>query len=282
MNLNKITWVASFPKSGNTWVRMLISAYYSGGVVNINKPAFTGVDDMQLYFYNCVSPIDTNRLEEAQKVLLRPAALMHLCALIDDRNPLFVKTHCANCQIYGNNVIPQPITKKAIYIVRDPRDIAISLADHMGESLDMAIAMMNEDRYALNDESGMFQQVSSWSFNVKSWTSETSFPVHVMRYEDMISDPHAVFTDLIKFLDLPLDETLLNKSIEATSFNSLKSQEDEFGFREKSNKQKRFFTNGRAGVWKDILTDEQARRIEHDHKEIMKKFNYTKGKTKNE
>lgn len=268
----KIWWLASYPKSGNTWLRMFLSAYRHGGVVDINQPSGLLVDDIQPYFTHVCSPKPVQDLNDGERMLLRPAALLHLVSVQKEGRPLFVKTHFANCRIAGVDAIPATLTHGAVYLVRDPRDVAVSFAEHKSAQIDEVIEGMGRDNNMLRREP-LYQVLSTWSAHVKSWTRARGMDVLVVRYEDMVAAPRQAFAGILSFLRHEVDDTLLDKAVEATEFACLQQQETASGFREKAGGES-FFTRGRPGGWRDALTDAQAARIETDHGAIMREFGY--------
>jgi aryl sulfotransferase len=268
---NHISWLASFPKSGNTGLRMTLAAYQTDGPVDINLPITTGTDDCNPYFYHAVCPADMRSLTDDEKSLLRPAALLHVCSLVPE-GPLFLKTHHANVLADGIELIPSVLTKGAVYLVRDPRDVAVSLAEHLNKPIDQTIELMNSLDFAIGRD-GIVQTISSWSLNVKSWL-HAKFPHFVVKYEDLFTHPHENFAKIIKFLGIPLDGERLIRAVQNSSFAVLQEQEQKRGFREVSHPEQIFFRRGKAGGWKGVLSAAQADRIVAHHGEVMRELNY--------
>lgn len=270
----KIWWLASYPKSGNTWLRMFLSAYRHGGMVNINTPYDLLTDDIQPYYHHVTSPCPVAELSDSERMLLRPAALLHLVHNHKCQRPLFVKTHFANCILGNMNAIPAMLTHGAVYLVRDPRDVAVSFAEHRHKDIDEVIEGMARHDFTLRRDT-LGQVTSSWSGNVQSWLATRGFPVLIVEYEKLVADPKPGFRAILKFLMHEVDEDLLDRSIEATSFTNLQNQEEAYGFREKTGD--RFFTRGKPGGWRDVLTPTQAARIESAHAEMMTRMGYLGG-----
>ncbi len=267
-----IWWLASYPKSGNTWLRMFLSAYRNGGRVDINNPSGLLVDDISTYFHQIVSPVPLADLKDEQQILLRPAALLHLTKVSRRSEPLFVKTHFANCAIGGICTIPPVLTYGAVYIVRDPRDVVVSFAEHRACDIDGLIEAMARRDHMIRAKP-LYQHLASWSEHVKSWAIKTRFPTLVVHYEDLLKEPIIAFRKILEFTRHEVDEELLVKSVGASSFDALRAQEDARGFREKA-KGERFFNKGKAGGWRDVLTPEQAEMIVYEQREMMQEFGY--------
>lgn len=267
-----IVWIAAYPKSGSTWMRLFLHAYLGDGTVDLN--GYKGFGDMNRHFYKSVAPGPIEKLSDMDTFFLRTAALYHISCMPHDQ---IVKTHCCFGRCLGVDLIPRELTKGAIVIVRDPRDIAISYAHHSGSSIDAIINTMGQIG-AFIGRDGIYQYTSSWSVNVKSWFAgprgPRSFPVLVVKFEDMLARPFETFRHIAVAIQPEVSEGKLEQSIFSTRFENLALQEEEEGFREKPDELERFFREGKAGGWKDILTPEQARRIETDHGEVMKQFGY--------
>jgi len=194
------------------------------------------------------------------------------------RNPNLsqcVKTHQALVVDRGHITINFAVTSGAIYIVRNPLDVAISYAHHLGQSIDFAIDFMNlKNAEALGNAKHVYEVYGSWSQHVLSWTRKPHPAIYVMRYEDMLAEPQKTFGALARhLLFTPTDEQLAD-AIDRSSFERLREQEEKEGFRERSEKAERFFRDGRAGQWKEVLTSAQIQRIVEAHKEQMERFGY--------
>lgn len=186
-----------------------------------------------------------------------------------------VKTHNQNNMAFGVELIPIHYTKGAVYIIRDPRDMIISYASHLGVTLDHAIQGMNsKDNATTGDEKNVHQFLGRWSDHVNSWTRTKKFAVTVVRYEDMLQKPEKAFSTVIRRVGMPVDKARLAKAIDFSSFDKLRSQEEETGFVENSEKQEKFFRKGTSGQWRDELTPEQIAQIEADHGRVMRKYDY--------
>jgi hypothetical protein len=188
---------------------------------------------------------------------------------------VFVKTHNGLVMDHGRSIINFAVTSGAIYIVRNPLDVAISLSHHLGKNIDEAIAAMAtwDATTPVNDER-VYEIWGSWSQNVESWTRKPHHAIYVMRYEDMLSDSQKIFGGLARHLLLDATPSQIDLAIERSSFAKLRDQEEKTGFGEKSDKAARFFREGRSGQWKENLTPTQVDRIVKDHREQMARFGY--------
>lgn len=251
---------------------MFLSAYRNGGTVDINAPLGLTIDDLQPYFMHVVSPAPVDHLSDERLWMLRPAALTHLLHVQPKDRPVFVKTHFSNSALSGIEAIPAPLTHGALYIVRDPRDVAVSWSEHLGKTLDETIDLMVKREFIIRRDR-IFQHLAGWSEHVRSWTGQTRFPTLAVRYEDLCEHPVRAFTAILKFLRHEIDDDRLHAAIRAASFLQLRGQEDRNGFREAVN-ETRFFKRGHPGGWKNVLSEAQAGRIKADHGPMMAEFGY--------
>jgi hypothetical protein len=271
-------WLASYPKSGNTWARAFLHNLFKsmsgeGGTQNINGlNRFTAaVNGRELYAETLgFKPTDEHRdqIAAARHEVQRRAAEQF-------EGLIFTKTHQALVVDRGSTTINFAVTAGAIYIVRNPLDVAISYAHHLERPLDEAIAIMG-DAYAEipMTETQVHEVLGSWSRHVLSWTHKPHQAIYVMRYEDMLATPERTFGGLASHLLLALTAEQLADAIDRSSFTSLRAQEEREGFQERPRATGRFFREGRAGQWKDILTKKQVARIVEDHGPQMARFDY--------
>lgn len=266
-----ISFIASYPKSGSTWLRLLFNAYFMGRC-NINQIAFT-TGDIHPYHYQNVSARPLRELSSTEIVHLRPAALMQIMATWPV-NPILVKTHSVNATLDDIPLIPFRMTKRAFYVIRDPRDVAVSYSNHFGVSIFNAIESMGKETNWVGDPDSNFgHEVSSWSNHVNSWLDETKFPVHLVRYEALHERPKEVFANILDRMELEINNDHLNQAIELTDFDKLKDQEKKSGFQE-APKGRKFFKTGKVGYWKEVLSSTQEQRIIDQHGKTMERLGY--------
>lgn len=196
--------------------------------------------------------------------------------IADDADGLiFVKTHQAMVVDRGHPTINFSVTAGAIYIVRNPLDVAISIAHHAGLSVDAAIDFMGlKNAETPVSEKQVYEVYGSWSQHVLSWTRKQHPAIYIMRYEDMLNDPQKTFGGLARHLLFDPSADELVDAVKHSSFEQLKEQEEKEGFRERPERAQAFFREGRAGQWKEILTPQQIERICNDHREQMERFGY--------
>ena len=271
-DLQRIIWIASFPKSGNTWLRIFLANYFQppGRTLDINSlRRFTTADVRQDFFDRAAGrPFRGRSIEEWLR--LRPKALRLIAASKQGHH--FVKTHCQIMRIAGIDLILPEVTAAAVYVLRNPFDIAPSYARHLAIDVDSAIERMADRRATHANQTGIFEIVGRWDDHVRSWTEAPGLPRHVMRYEDLLVDPAEGFRALFAFLRVPVDEERLARTIELTSFEALRRQEEEMGFIERPGNMERFFARGRAGAWREELTPAQVARIRSEFLPMLRKW----------
>ncbi len=272
--------LAAYPKSGNTWLRAaLLSLRHQGRPVALDALAAIPNAARRLLFDEMLG-IETSDLTADELAQLRPAVFDQLAA--EAANALLpVKVHDALLGPAPGS--PPPFRGRALgavlYLVRDPRDVAVSLAAHRGETLDRAIERLADPTETRPSRHGAVtdqvpQLLSSWSRHVESWLDAPAARVHLLRYEDMAAAPVPVYGGIARFLALPAEPATLEAAAAATSFDALRAQEDQSGFRERPDAMARFFRRGRAGGWRDTLSPAQAARVVRDHGAVMGRLGY--------
>jgi hypothetical protein len=271
-DLRRIIWLASFPKSGNTWIRSLLANYFQppGKTLDINSlRQFTTGDGRQDFFDKANGrPFRGQDIEDWIKV--RPKVLRLIAASKPGHH--FVKTHCQIAKIGPHELIMPEVTAAAIYLIRNPFDVALSYSRHLTVDIDTAIDRMTDSTAIQGSESRIMEVIGRWDDHIRTWTNAPGLPLHVMRYEDMLSDSEKAFRMMFNFLRIPLDNAKLVFAMDLTSFKSLQIQEREKGFRERPPNMKQFFARGVAGGWRDDLTLEQVARIRSEFLPALEKW----------
>lgn len=275
--MGKIVWLASYPKSGNTWMRTFIHNLMRNPkeAYDINKITDLSTGDSVMSWYQ--PALGRTPQEWTQQEIADTRWEAQRRIVLSQPDNIFVKTHNAMVEYLGKPLIHMDWTAAAIYIVRNPLDVCISLADHYGVDIDEAIRIMGQQgTVTAGSEKIVYEVHTSWSNHAMSWTQRQHPGLCVIRYEDMLHRPFAAFGEVCKFLRLKPPKDRLENAIELSSFDSLKKQESEKGFRETSvrSASKSFFRVGKSGQWRDVLSQEQVDRIIADHKEQMQRFRY--------
>ncbi len=274
--MKSIVWLASYPKSGNTWLRVFLANYVMNGQtpVPINQVHRVGIGDSNSKAYRMVTKEIIDPGNPAQAARIRPAVLQAIVNNKADINP--VKTHCENGIAYGVRLIPPELTRSAVYIMRNPLDMIVSYASHYGNTMDEAIeGISRSDNTLLGGGDTVYQFLGTWSNHVVGWAkAKKKFPVLMLRYEDMLKDPHEAFDRVVRHIGLPEDRDRLERAVKFSEFKQLQAQESKTGFVENSENQKRFFRSGKADQWKTALSDDQVAQILRDQGRVMKKYGY--------
>jgi hypothetical protein len=178
-------------------------------------------------------------------------------------------------EAHGFPTVTFEVTAGAIYVVRNPLDVAISYAHHLGASIEDAIGYMAKARAQVPASNNhVHELLGSWSEHVESWTAKPNAALHVVRYEDMLMKPQTAFGGIVRFLGLQVPRERLERAIARSSFRVLQEQERRHGFKEKGEKADRFFREGKSGKWRKILTAEQVERVISAHSQQMQRFGY--------
>jgi hypothetical protein len=268
-------WIASYPKSGNTWLRIFLANYLLGGEdpLPINSVGQLGYADADARHYERAHHGAYDLGDAAKTVALRNRFLLRTA--ITGPKVALVKTHNYNSTINETPLIPASFTRGAIYVARHPGDVAVSFASHYGLSIDDAIDRMNERSAVIGGADGTaLQFTSDWSSHVNSWAGAKTHNPRVIRYEDMHNAPQETFGRVLRHLGVAIEKTKLDRAINNSRFEELKRQEKADGFSENTPHQPRFFRTGIAGGWRDILSSGQIKKLTRDHQKTMKALGY--------
>lgn len=280
-------WLASYPKSGNTWLRILLANIQSSdGPVDINQIDSTEAIASARLQFDGLTMVESGLLHPHEVDALRPALHIYLAEtddeeLRDDLPVRFIKTHDS----YSRNDRGAALlggaraATGALLIVRDPRDVAISFAHHLERDIDTVIAAMANPDFALMNHAKRLsaqlrQLLSGWSGFNASWLDQHEVPVLPIRYEDLLADTASVLSNVLEHVGWPTDPALVARAVARSSLDELQRQERHHGFREAPTRGNRFFRRGIAGGWRDTLSDEQVARIEAEHAPMMRRLGY--------
>ncbi len=274
-----IIWLASYPKSGNTWFRVFLANLLENKPepVNINSLNSIPIASSRSIF-DRVTGLSSANLRQDEINRLRPAVYEKMAKEAEDT--IYFKIHDAFIKNTDNQyLIPPGVSEGIIYLIRNPLDVAVSFSNHSGVSEDKMIGMMNDPKHAFcRKEDRLYNQLTqsllTWTEHVRSWTEQRCIPLHVIRYEDMCQDPLTAFRGAIDFAGINYDEQKVKKALKFSSFKELQRQEKEKGFVERSSKSSVFFRKGKTGSWRKVMDEKQVERVINDHKEIMIKYGY--------
>ena len=280
-----IIWIASYPKSGNTWLRALLSSYYYSEKGLFEKKLLNYIGQFPEKSHFKYFNYDQTIVTETSKYWIKAQKIIN-----EKKQIRFFKTHNFFGQINGNSFTDKNNSLGCIYIIRDPRNVITSLKNHYELNYNEALNfMMSEKKYLYdyhktNDYSD-FQFISSWEKNYQSWKMQNEIPVKIIRYEDLIEKTFATFEEVLDFInsitknnDL-INKTKLKNAIKSTEFNKLKKIENTEGFDESvlsHNKKDKinFFHLGPANDWNNLLPEELKIKLNNSLKNNLLEFNY--------
>lgn len=277
--MNKIIWLASYPKSGNTWMRTFLTNYWRDAdePVDINTLQGGPIASARMVFDEAVG-VEASDLTPQEIERLRPYVYEQIAE--NSEETLFLKVHDAyTYTLEGIPLLSKKATQGVLYLVRNPLDVVVSFAHHSNRPVEKMIPRMADPEMAFVNnpnqlQNQLIQKLLTWSGHALSWVDEPGLDVLVMRYEDMQMTPEETFGQAIQFCGLEFDLERLQKALRFSSFDILQSQEQEHGFGEKMPFSKSFFRKGKIGSWREKLSEEQAAQIVADHAEVMKRFGY--------
>ncbi len=278
--LNKIIWIASYPKSGNTWMRFLLGNLWYGpeddGPLPTKELAVQMPGDTNGEWFKRATGKEASDLDTAEQHRLRPKLHEFFC---QQERSMFIKTHSAFLHEHGTWHIAPDMTEAVIVVVRDPRDVVVSMMNHFGLDADAAIDLLNEKQNSLPAvDRTIWTRTSDWSVNVCSWAT-LQHKTFYCRYEDLHASTARCLRLICKHLNVPVDEAKIAKAVKYSSFERLQAEEDAGNFVEASAKAERFFHRGEMGRWMEVLNPAQVGRIEDAHGDVMEKFGYIRSLT---
>ncbi len=272
-------WIASYPKSGNTWVRVFLHNLLR----ELHEP------DAEAQDINALHEVTARESLAARftRHLGKPAREATITEIAEKRTrvqadmvrgksaPVYIKTHNAIANVDGFPAINFAITLAAIYIVRNPLDVAVSYAHFAGMSYDEIIGYMVDPGGNIEaSERNVHEFISSWRHHAASWMSIAERPVLLLRFEDMLMAPERSFGRLASFLRLKPSPDQLGRAIEKSSFAEMVRQEERNGFNERPQTSTKFFRSGCVGQWKDVLTPSQVSAVHAAQGPMMMRFGY--------
>ena len=279
MSKKNVIWLASYPKSGNTWFRVFLTnlLYETIDPANINDLAEASISSSRKVFddYTGLSSSDLS-FDEIDN--LRPE--VYKIQSDETNDLLFKKVHDKFYLVEKNKpLFPPEISLGVIYLIRNPLDVLVSFAYHSAKPVNNMISILNNPHFAFCDKNDKLQNqlrqiIGTWSDHVQSWTEQKQIPVLVIRYEDMILDTFETFKKAVRFLKIDKNDEQIKTAIHKSDFKILSEQEKENGFKEKMIKSKSFFRKGKIGDWRNYLDDKMKNEIIDNHKDIMIKFEY--------
>ena len=278
-----IIWIASYPKSGNTWVRSIISSlvYSKDGIFNFELLKKIRQYPSKKHFENFTNKFQD--INELKKLWIASQDFINL-----DKQIKFFKTHHINCKIGEYSFTNKNNTLGTIYVVRDPRNLVNSFTHHYKIDKKEAKNLITDPQFVTgaagekNKENDIFTILGSWKDHYRSW-SKNNNNLLLLKYEDLILNPHKEINKIIKFLknylQFNFDDDKIKNIINSTSFDTLKKMEAEKGFDEAIldeaglNKLK-FFNLGEKNKWEKYLDKEEVEYITSKFNIEMEELGY--------
>ena len=267
-----IFWIASYPKSGNTWVRAFLTNYLTKNKLGI----FQDIENITRFprkdqFEGLVNESEFNKgnLDMFKYFILAQEK-------INNNNKLnILKTHNFAGSIQNSPFSDLKNTSAALYLVRDPRSVAVSYAYHANISFEKSVDdLLHEKR--IIDNSGVSEARLSWKINLMSWLN-SPWPKLLIRYEDLHNDAFGYFKRILiylsQFVKIEIDDEKIKQSIKTCSFKNLSDLEKKIGFKERKN-ETNFFRKGEIDEWKNSLPSDLIKKIETHFKKEMEELGY--------
>ena len=282
-----IFWIASYPKSGNTWLRILLASYFYTKDGIYDEKVLKNIDQFpqKKFFdsYNFDQKIPTDTIKfwiKAQEKINQ------------DKKLKFFKTHNAFGKLNNFDFTNTENSIGCVYIVRDPRNVITSLKNFYEMNDDQAFKWItNKNQYIYDVHKfetigySNFQFISSWDTNFESWKIQKQIPIKVIKYEDLLNETYTVFYDVINFINKTTNseekifKNKIKNAVNSSLFSKLKEKEKKEGFSEapKSkllNSKIPFFNLGPDNNWKKILNDNLKDRLNDTFKKKLKELSY--------
>ena len=277
-----IIWIASYPKSGNTWVRSFVTAYYfcENGIFDIDKLILIQDYPNKQFFEETVKKGEIHKhWDSSQK---------NIC---NEKKVKFLKTHNSLITAFGNDFTKPEYSLGVIHVIRDPRNIITSLKNHYDfETYERALKFMQDENKVLEDYPHLKNYaktniINSWRINYQSWIFNKNFRRLTIRYEDMIENPQQTFEKLVVFINTlmrfkdKVDPKKLSNAIETTNFKSLQDIENQGKFTEnvyslKDNRKIKFFYQGPENDWKKNLDESMIKKMNEYYQNDLKFLQY--------
>jgi len=281
-----IIWIASYPKSGNTWIRSLLSTYLYSEDGNFNfsllKKILKFPSKKYLQYF-------TKDFTDIKKVSQHWISAQERINLFNENKSILLKTHSALCTLENNPFTNKENTQAVIYIVRDPRNVITSVGNHYSMNVQESYNFITDNNKIISsdkwggDNFGISEVLGSWSTHYKSWKNIKFAPVLKIKYEDLINNTKKSLIEIINFLqkfsDIKIDKNKISKTVESCNFENLRKMEKKEGFfeaaySEKSNKKVDFFHLGKKNNWENLLNQEMEKKIRETFHDEMRELKY--------
>jgi hypothetical protein len=262
--MRPIVYLASYPRSGNTFTRALLANYFADGdrPLTPREIAFFGTGEKDEKIWRLVTGLDRQERTVQIEWAARQAYLAQV-RNVAGSGPVFLKTHTVNGTVLGAPAFFFEPQDRIIYIVRDPLDVLVSAAHFFGLDIEaMAGRLLASGAFNTSD-GGYFEVTGSWTENVSGWVTETACPVLIVLYEALRLDTAAQLRRMLEFLGEAPSQDRVDKATKAAGFEGLQAAHAEHGFYQGPGRDPRhsFFRAGQAGQWRSALPESVAARM---------------------
>jgi hypothetical protein len=272
--------VAGYPKSGSTWVRLMLEALARprDHRISINELGNGFYGGWRRLLFDGIAPANAASLLPEEVDALLPGVYRRLSA--EAGRPVLVKVHdiCFRTRL-GEWLYPPDCVRSVVYLVRHPFDVTVSFAHHLGLDLEKTVRILNLDHVMAPAGPRLVfplhERIGSWSDNVSSWLDDAPYPLTLVRYEDLHSDPSAAFAGVATAVGFNTDRESIRRAIESLSFEQLRTEEQAHGFGERPRSSPSFFRAGRPRSWEGKLGVGLQNQLVRDHGSMMNRLGYT-------
>jgi len=281
--MSNIIWLSSYPKSGNTFLRILISTYFFSNNGNYKQPLLKNIREYPREYFEYIP--NNSIYKEAIQWEQKQSDISK-----SNKNFIFLKTHIAHCDVEKKYTTLSPnFSKCIIYIYRDPRNVLLSLKDFFNLDVESAKKILFDKKsiLRLKNKEGLeknFSPILDWLSNYKSYkANESKIPTLFIKYEDLIDDTAKEFLKILQFLKsqnifFEIDKEKIKKTVNSTTFKKLKNLEKKEGFIETkeagNNTNKIFFAKGKARDFKKELNSADSNEIFQKYYLVLKQLGY--------
>jgi hypothetical protein len=259
--MRAFTWIVSYPRSGNTFLRALLANAFSGLDRPLTLPEISGSTigehDEALWSRLTGTPAAERTIEQEWRQRRAYFAARRETARPGQR--LF-KSHTVNSTAFGLQAFDFQPGDRIVHVVRHPCDVALSGAYYWDLTLDNTIERMLTAGMMIDGRPRHgFEVLGSWAQHTRSWMRGASVPVHRVSYFDLVENTIETLRGVLEFLGEEAGAGRLRAAAEFSHFDTLKAQEDQAGFTEASQTPSgRFFRVGQALQWPGKLTEAQV------------------------
>ena len=275
-------WLASYPKSGNTLVRSLLSSYFFSKDGIFNFEIIKNIKQFPTKEVFLKNGVEINNEKEVIRSYLKVQESINLKSSIQ-----FLKTHSYLFNIENNPFTKLEYSLGVIYIVRDPRNVVLSVSNHNSQSHEKSTEDLIAGRQIRNKlKEDIIVYPGTWGGNYNSWKSFKPVNKYLLiHYEDLVKEKDKTFNEILKFIhslkkiEFVLDKKKFNNVLDSTDFQRVQKLEIQTGFEEsalnkKTGKKVKFFNLGTKTNWQSSLEPKLQNQIQKAFEKEMKELGY--------